>query len=1148
MTPLTLHVLGPPRLARDGEPIALNLRRAVALLVYLAMTGQPQSRDTLAALLWPDSDDREARARLRRTLHRLGETLGDEVVQSDGDALCLSTGIELWVDGVVFEQQATAGLAAPEGAAGGGAAGVAPLAQAAALYADDFLAGFGLPDNSAWDEWQFYQREGLRHRFARVLERLVELHQAQDAWEAAIPHARRWLALDPLHEPAQRVLMRLYALAGQQAAAVRQYQECVRLLEAELGVPPEDETTALYDAIRARRLAPPPRAAAPAEPAAALAGAPTSSASASAALPLPAEAPRPVGRAPELDQLHQLLDRALQGKRQVVVVTGEAGLGKTSLVEAFVEAASNRALLWVGRGQCLEHRGSTEAYMPVLEALGRLCGAPGGDALVALLAQRAPTWLVQMPWLVSATAFDTLQQRVQGATRERMLREMVEALEVLSAERPVLMVLEDLHWADYSTLDLLTRLAHRQEPARLLVVGTYRPADAMMQDHPLHPLVQELCIRGYGVELPLTLLTEDAVAEYLARRFRGAPLPAGLVRLIHERTDGNPLFMVSLVDSWVAAGLLMEDAGQWTLPTGLGALAGGVPESVRELIAQQLGRLSADDQEVLEVASVAGMQFSAAAVAAGVSASEEQVETRCAALARRGQFLQESGIAEWPDGTVATRFGFVHHLYQHVLYERVPAGRQVRLHRQLGARLEAGYAAATRQQATELAVHFVRGRDAPRAVQYLRLAAEQALQRSAHREAIEQLTTALAILRTWPATRARAEQELPVQATLASALIATQGWAGPETEAALMRAYELCQQLVDTPLRYQVVFGLAALHEWRGDYERSQALLEQRLDAPEGQQDDTFLLESYDLLACSLFHQGSFTQALDQAEHGLALYTPDEEHSLLATFGEEPEVQYHGWAGLALWFLGYPDRALERAHTGLRRAQDHLYSLASAQTQTAWIHQFRLEPQLTRQWAEATIALATEQGFPYKVAVGKILRGWALATQGQGEEGIAEMRDGLGACLTAGARLDHPYFLALLADAYGRDGQVEAGLRTLDEALALVRDSRRFFYEAELHRLRGALHLQAGAPDAPRQAEACYREALTVARRQHARSLELRAATSLGRLWRHQARDAEARSLLAKTLGQLSEGFATGDYLAAQSLLDELGGAPGPGT
>jgi predicted ATPase/type II secretory pathway predicted ATPase ExeA len=860
---------------------------------------------------------------------------------------------------------------------------------------------------------------------------------------------------------------------------------------------------------------------------------------------LPTERPRPVGRESELGQLHALLHTAVSGQRQVVLVTGEPGLGKTALVEAFVRAAGERVPLRVGRGQCLEHRGAAEAYMPVLEALGRLCAAPGGEAIVAVLAQRAPTWLVQMPWLVTAAAAATLRERALGATRERMLREVVEALEALAAERPLLLVLEDLHWVDYSTLDLLTRLAHRREPARLLVIGTYRPADAMVQDHPLHPLAQELCIRGHGVELPLTLLAEEVVEDYLALRLRGGALPDGLARRVHERTDGNPLFMVNLVDAWLAAGLLREEGGQWRLGPGLDEAAGGVPEGLRELIGQQLARLSAEDQEILEVASVVGMQFAAAAVAAGVDAGEEQVEARCAALARRGQFLRDSGIADWPDGTVGTQFAFLHHLYQQVLYERVPVGRQVRLHRQIGARLEAGYAGEAAQHAGELAVHGVRGRDGQRAVYYLRLAAEQALRRSAHREAIVQLTTALTILRAWPDTRERTEHEMRLQATLAPALIATQGWGAPESEAALRRAYELGQQLDDTPLRFQVVFGLAGLHEWRGEYEQAQALLEPRVRASERPQDGDYLLESHDLLACSLFHQGLFTPALDQAERALALYTPDETHSLLATFGEEPEVQCHGWAALALWFLGYPDQALDRAHTGLRCAQDHLYSLASAQTLAAWVHQCRREYALTRQWAEATIALASAQGFPYRVAVGQVLCGWALAALGQCSEGIAAMRAGLTGCLATGARIDHPYFLALLAEAYGRDGQVAAGLEVLDEALALVRTSRRFFYEAELHRLRGTLLLQAGGQDAPRQAEQCYGDALALARRQHARSLELRAATSLGRLWRDQTRAADARALLAQTLGPCTEGFGTGDYQAARSLLAELGGAPG---
>lgn len=254
MAELKLFTLGPPRLERDGHPIDLNLRKALALLIYLTVTAQPQSRDTLATLLWPDSDQREARGRLRRTLHRLRDELGVDVVQVANDTLQLDQTAHLWFDGANFLQHAARGLAVHGGA---DADQIEHLRAAEALYTDDFLAGWTVAESAAFDEWQFFERERLREILAQVLERLVRSYAAQGTWEAAIPYARRWVALDPLHEAAQRELMTVYAWAGQQAAAVRQYKECVRILGAELGVAPDDETMALYDAIRFRRFPPP---------------------------------------------------------------------------------------------------------------------------------------------------------------------------------------------------------------------------------------------------------------------------------------------------------------------------------------------------------------------------------------------------------------------------------------------------------------------------------------------------------------------------------------------------------------------------------------------------------------------------------------------------------------------------------------------------------------------------------------------------------------------------------------------------------------------------------------------------------------------------------------------------------------------------
>src|SRR5215831_1507443 len=258
----------------------------------------------------------------------------------------------------------------------------------------------------------------------------------------------------------------------------------------------------------------------------------------------------PVGREAELTCLHAALARALRGVRQVVFVTGEAGLGKTTLVEAFVAQLDACGPLGIWHGQCVEHYGAGEPYMPVLEVLGRACRGPGGQEVVALLRQQAPTWLMQMPGLVRAADLEMLRRRMIGVTRERMLRELTEALDLLTAQQPLLIVLEDLHWSDPSTMDLIAVLARRQEPARLLLLGTYRSPEVRRRAHSVHTVTQELQLHGHSVELPLTLLSEDAVAVYLAGRFPGLPRVDQLGRLVHQRTEGNPLFMVMLVESW----------------------------------------------------------------------------------------------------------------------------------------------------------------------------------------------------------------------------------------------------------------------------------------------------------------------------------------------------------------------------------------------------------------------------------------------------------------------------------------------------------------------------------------------------------------------------------------------------------------------
>lgn len=476
-----------------------------------------------------------------------------------------------------------------------------------------------------------------------------------------------------------------------------------------------------------------------------------------AALPMPtAEVPPPlqplVGREVELTVLHQWYATARQGLRQVGFITGEAGIGKTALVEAFIAQVAAEAEVWIGHGQCIDQYGTGEAYFPVLEALGRLCRGLQGAHFLAWLRQQAPSWLGQMPALLQEADRDALPRLARDATQARMLRELAEALESLTTERPLILILEDLHWSDGATLDWLAYVARRRDAARLLVLATYRPGEARVAAQPVYPLTRELLVHGQGTELVLGTLSVVEVAAYVTQRFGAGPLAAALIPVLHQRTQGNPLFLATMVADLVPRGILHEGPTGWELTTALDTATVGVPETLRQLIEQQFERLAPTEQTIVEAASVAGVDFSAAAVAAGVDMCIEDVDVRCAMLARQGQFVHAQGDATWPDGTVAGQYRFGHALYQEVVYARLPVGSRTRMHQLIGQQLETAYGDQVWEIAAEPAVHFERGRDGFLAVQYRQQAAQNALRRHGHRDAIAHCTAGLEVLAALPET------------------------------------------------------------------------------------------------------------------------------------------------------------------------------------------------------------------------------------------------------------------------------------------------------------------------------------------------------------------------------------------------------------
>ena len=462
--------------------------------------------------------------------------------------------------------------------------------------------------------------------------------------------------------------------------------------------------------------------------------------------PVPAAEARLVGRATDLAGLWQCVRNASTGKLEIVFITGEPGIGKTALVEELGrQVTATQPEIRIAHGQCVEGFGSKEAFYPVLQAIGQLCRGPLGASVVDTLASHAPTWLVQFPALLTREHRETLQQEILGATRERMLREICEALETIARTTPLLLVLEDLHWADSSTLDLISALARHRLAAKALVVATYRPTDVARSSQPLHALKRDLVARHLSREIVLEPLAESEIAQYLTLGDTTGGVPEALASLLHRHTEGNPLFMIAVLEHLIGRGLVERDRDGWGLRRPAEEISLELPESLRQMIGAQIERLTEADQRVLEVAAIAGLSFAPAIGALSADMDPGPFEECCDALARRRHILRLAGTQELPEGRIVQRYEFTHALYREALYERQSPARRAMLHRRRAERLEEIFAASLDDVAPEVAHHFEKGADWARAVKYLRRAADVAARRGALEGARANLQHALAL-------------------------------------------------------------------------------------------------------------------------------------------------------------------------------------------------------------------------------------------------------------------------------------------------------------------------------------------------------------------------------------------------------------------
>jgi class 3 adenylate cyclase len=865
-----------------------------------------------------------------------------------------------------------------------------------------------------------------------------------------------------------------------------------------------------------------------------------------------------VGRQREMEQLQQAREHAKAGHGQIVGTISEPGLGKSRLFYEFKLLSVTGCL--VLEAYSVSH-GKATAYLPVIELLKSYFRIESQDdertrrekvgGKVLMLDRSLEDTL---PYLFALLGIEEQPPPLAQMDAQIRRRRTFEALKKLflreSLNQPVVLIFEDLHWIDGETQGFLDVLSESVASAKLLLLTNYRPE--YRHEWGQKTYYTQLRLAPFGkaeAEEFLDVLLGTTVGAGLVPAHsegtnKGTPLQ-DLKHLILEKTQGTPFFMEEIVQDLFEQGILIRTEVGAVRRDRPSAETLQIPPTVQGILAARIDRLAPDEKALLQQLAVIGREFPLSLVRQVIAQPEADLYRLLASLQRKEFLYEQPAFLE-------VEYLFKHALTQDVAYGTVLQEQKKLLHEQTARAIEALYRTGTEEHYGELAHHFSRSGNAAKAVEYLSLAGQQAARRSANAEAITHLTAALAFLKTLPDTTARARHELALYLSFGASLIATKGYSAAEVEQIYTRAQELCPQ-VGEPLQVaQVLFGLHALYAVRGNHTASLALGEQFLTVADRQQDATLSLVVHTVVGLTLLFLGEFTPAQAHLDQAWSLYNPEQHRDLAYQMGLDPGLLALVFAAKALWYRGYPDQALERAHHVLSLAQvlSHSFSLVNVRYGVALVYLFRREGQDAQVHTEALLTLAHEHGFAQWLGYGTSLQGWALVeraalsgTREQGEAGLGQLREGMAAVRATGAELWVPVFLGALAEGYRQGGQAEEGLEAIAEALAIVEKNDERFYEAELWRIKGTLTFQSQVSSRKSQveeAEACFLKASAIAQKQQAKSLELRAVMSLARLWQTQGKTAEARQVLAEIYGWFTEGFDTKDLQEAKTLLEEL--------
>lgn len=1091
---LTIRLFGEFHLTHHGLPVmAVNQSRLQSLLTYLLLHRHaPQSRQHLAFLFWPDTNEAQARANLRQVLHLLQQALpaAQHFLLRDSQTLQWRPDAPYTLDVAVFaDYLAQAEVATVRGDQEGVCTA---LAAAVALYQGDLLP-------ACYDDWIITERAQWRERFLTALETLLLHCEAQGHYTAAISYAQRLLQHDPLHESTYRHLMRLYALNGERASALHTYHTCVSLLQRELAVEPHPATKAIYTRLLDEDTAQPSILTGAVHPA--------------SRLPL-------VGRGAEWATLQAIWRKAMHQGAHFVLIAGAAGIGKSRLAEEMRH--------WV------DQQGMTTAYARSYAAEGDMAYAPvvewlQNGALQATLPQLDKAERSEIARLLPQLRAQSLALSPLPAQPERWQRRQLFAAlahTFLLTKSPLLLIIDDLQWCDQETLEWLHYLLRVAVKTPLVIMGTVR-AEEVDEHHPLSTLLLYLRISEQVTEIELGPLDKNA-SDALARQTLAQPLSSLLAAQLYQASEGNPLFVVEMaraVASWdkgAPGHTAMLAPPPATLP---------LPPKVLAVIQSRLHQLSQAARELMELAAIMGRAFSGMVLA---RASDQDEATLIRGLDElwRKRIIREQG---------ADTYDFSHDRLRDVADAGMSMIRRRFLHKRVAQALVALHGEQMTALSGQVAFHYEQAQQWAEAVRYYRQAAEASAARFAFPAALAYLEDSLTSIAMLPNSVDYGQEQIACWLQIAQLLIITQGWTAPERSQALTQAYQVSQQLADKQWFHETLHELRMYYANRGEWHTSFRYAQEALHVAQAMHALPALCLAYQGMGSVHLQRGDFSQSLDYYRRSLAL-----EAHLATTY--QPQVSTRARTAKALWLSGYPEQAQIMGANAIRLAdeQQHPLGRVHAREFVMYIYQWLGDIATVSQLSAEIRLLAEQFGFPNYALAEQIISGWVLAQTGAYQAGMQQIEQAIAALEEQQDRFHRPHFLALLAQVQVQNGQITQALQTIAQAQQIAEESGDYLWQAELVRLEG--EFRQFLPDEREAVAALYRAALAIARRQEAKSLELRAAISLARLaqTQHKTRptpekddDADLR-LLAEVYGWFTEGFDTVDLKSAAALLQVL--------